>query len=411
MENLAPESMLINVDSTMHDPEIVTTARAARLLGVKRETLYAYASRGLIGRVPLGKGRASGYVLADVERLKARSAARSGHGPVASGALRWGEPVLDSAITRIDPERGPIYRGHAAIDLARAGATFEEVAHILWQCEPRGSSAPPWTPLPKGRSKASTLLGSFALSVVSLGLGDPARAGGAPEAELERARRLIACLAGVRATGPRIATAFLDSIGAKRSAEARAALDRALVLSADHELNASTFAVRVTASAEADLYACITSGIATLSGPLHGGESDRVEALLAEIGSARRVRDVILARAQRGERIPGFGHTLYPDGDPRMAPLFTAACALAPKATRTIATLVDEARRTLKLEPNIDTALVALAHAIGAPGTGSSIFALGRCAGWVAHVLEQREAGYLLRPRARYVGVAAVRGG
>jgi citrate synthase len=248
------------------------------------------------------------------------------------------------------------------------------------------------------------LLSSFALSIVSLGLGDPARAGGSREAELDRARGLIMRLAGAEVAGAGVAQAFLASVGKRGGKPARAALDRALVLAADHELNASTFAARVAASAGADLYACLTAAIATLSGPRHGGESDRVEALVREVGAPTRARAVILARTQRGELLPGFGHPLYPGGDPRAPPLITAALALAPKVTRTILAIVEEVKHALKLEPTLDTGLVAIAHSIGAPGAASAIFALGRCAGWVAHMLEQRDAGFLLRPRARYVG-------
>jgi citrate synthase len=209
----------------------------------------------------------------------------------------------------------------------------------------------------------------------------------------------------------RIAEAVLGTIGAARDvADAREApvrtalVDRALVLSADHELNASTFAVRVAASAGADLYACVAAGIATLSGPLHGGESDRLEALLRVVSTPGRARAVLRAHIERGDRLPGFGHALYPAGDPRAPPLLDAARALAPRATRTLDAVIDEVRRTLGLEANIDAGLVAVARALGAPGTGSAIFAVGRIAGWVAHVLEQRDAGFLLRPRARYVG-------
>jgi citrate synthase len=189
-----------------------------------------------------------------------------------------------------------------------------------------------------------------------------------------------------------------------RGGRACRALNRALVLVADHELNASTFAARIAAGAGADLYACLSAAVATLSGPLHGGESDRVDALVREVGTPSRARAVILARTQRGDLLPGFGHPLYPDGDPRAPPLLATARVLAPQATRTLDAVVREGRRLLGLEPNLDTGLVAIAHATGLSGSASAIFALGRCAGWVAHILEQREAGFLLRPRARYVG-------
>jgi citrate synthase len=399
--NLGSGPTLINVDSTIQDGEVVTAARAARLLGVKRETLYAYASRGLLTRVPLGRGHASGYLRADLDRLKARSAARSGHAAVASGALRWGEPVLDSAITRIDPARGPIYRGRAAVELAVDDATFEDVAGLLWESPRPG----PWAPIGASRARKPVTLSSFARIAVALGFGDTSRAGASRDADLDRATRLIATFAAASPAGESMADAILVAIGATRTGKGAArAVNRALVLAADHELNASTFAARVAASAGADLYACIVAAMATLSGPRHGGESERVEALVREAGTPANARRVVLGRAQRGEMLPGFGHPLYPAGDPRAVVLLETARALAAGRVRTIDAVVREAKRSLGLEPNIDAGLVALAHAIGAPGSGIALFSLGRCAGWTAHVLEQREAGFLLRPRARYTG-------
>ncbi|MBX3217992.1 MAG: citrate synthase, partial [Labilithrix sp.] len=117
-------------------------ADAAALLGIKRETLYAYASRGRVRSVAApGADRARLYCREDLERQRARSRARSGHGPVAASALRWGEPVLETRVGTIDAT-GPVYRGRSAIDLDRAGASFESVAALLWD----GAFAPPEAP-------------------------------------------------------------------------------------------------------------------------------------------------------------------------------------------------------------------------------------------------------------------------
>jgi citrate synthase len=184
-------------------------------------------------------------------------------------------------------------------------------------------------------------------------------------------------------------------------------VDRALILLADHELNPSSFTVRVAASTRADLYACTSAGLAAISGPRHGGNCDRVEALVAEVGRPEQAHRALVERSRRGEPVHGFGHPLYPDGDPRTAPLLRAALELAPRRTsvRTVAAII-EAMEDLGREPaTVDLGLVALAHALGLPpGSAAGMFAVGRAAGWAAHVFEQRAQGFILRPRARYVG-------
>lgn len=403
----------------------VTGREAAALLGVKRETLYAYASRGLVRSEPGGAGRERRYSREDLERLKARRDARSGHGPVAAGALRWGEPVLESALTAIEPA-GPRYRGRPSAELA-AAASFEAVAELLWS----GSLPEPGPRWPvtglglRGASLAALLpddappLVTLALAVPALGAADPDRYNVGPEAERARARALVlrmAALAGAGGDAARakaalaegaVARALLVSLGVRATARAEAAMSRALVLSADHELNVSAFAVRVAASAGADLYACVSAGLAALSGPRHGGMVDRVEALVAEAGRPERARAVVQERARRGEEVPGFGHPLYPAGDPRGALLLAAATELAPRspAVRTIEAIAEAMREAGREPPSLDLGLAAIGAAIGLPPrTAVAMFAIGRAAGWLAHAFEQRAAGFLLRPRARYVG-------
>jgi citrate synthase len=398
---------------------------AAALLGVKRETLYAYASRGLLRSEPAGgAGRARRYLREDLERLKARHDARSGHGAVAAGALRWGEPVLESALTAIDA-RGPRYRGHLAVDLC-ASRSFEAVAELLWTGA-LPTSAPAWDRPGLGLRPAALRallpagtppLGALSLAVPALAAVAPGSAA-SPAEELRRARALVQRLAALcgagedharaRAAGtePTVARAVLVSLGAKPSPRAVAAMDRALILCADHELNASTFAARVAASAGADLHACVGAGLAVFSGPRHGAMVERVEALLAEVAEPVRARAVVQNRARRGDEIPGFGHLLYPDGDPRVPPLLEAARELAPRsaALSVIDALVDASRAAARPPPTLDLGLAALRAALGLPpGSGTAIFAVGRAAGWIAHALEQRAMGFLLRPRARYVG-------
>ena len=184
-------------------------------------------------------------------------------------------------------------------------------------------------------------------------------------------------------------------------------LDAALVLLADHELAASTVAARVAASVRADPYAVASAGLATVSGTLHGGASLGIEALLDEIDRPGQAATVVGARLRRGERLRGFGHRLYPDGDPRAGFLLTrlrATAAGSPRMEAVDALLETTTRRGLP-EPNVDLALAALAHVTTMTrGSGEAIFAIARTAGWIAHALEEYDRDTPIRPRAVYTG-------
>ena len=397
---------------------------AASLLGVKLETLYAYASRGLVESQPGAGGRGRQYRRADLDRLRARREARRGHGAVAASALRWGEPVLDSSITWIRPD-GPAYRGRSAVDLAREGVAFESVAELLWTGA-TPDARPTWSAdgfgVPHAKLRALLPAGTPPLSTLSLvmpalAVRDPGRFDPRPAAVLPRARALIVRMAsalglGAAGTVPKVALAsgsvarsIARSLDVRASEAAVGALNATLVLCADHELNASAFAARVAASAGADIYAVVSAALATLSGPRHGGACDRIEALVAETARPERAEHAVHERARRGEEVPGFGHPAYSNGDPRARMLLELARELAPRArgVRTLLAVVDAMREAGRGDPTIDVGLVALAAALAMPrGAAVGLFAVGRCAGWVAHALEQVEAGYLLRPRARY---------
>jgi len=410
----------INIRAMKRPQDALTSREAAEFLGIKLQTLYAYASRGLVKGAPGADGRGRRYTRADLDGLRARSA-----GP-AAGALRFGEPVLDTRITRMTPS-GPEYRGRLAIELARDAVPFTSVAELLWTGAlptpaprwPDDGPALPARELARLLPRGSSPLAALALVLPALAAADPLRFDAHPDAVRARARRLIPRLAAAfalaldpRRLGAALATsdptrALASALGVPLRKRPLALLELTLVLCADHELNASTFAARVAASTGADLYACLSAALAAFSGPLHGTASEQVEVFAREAGDATRAVAAVADRMRRGELLPGFGHPLYPDGDPRAAPLLAAALSLAPRAprVRTIAAIVGAMEEAGRARPNIDTSLAAACAALDLPqGMGAAIFAIGRSAGWVAHVLEQAETKYVLRPRARFVG-------
>lgn len=389
----------------------LSSREAARRLDVKLATLYAYASRGLVESVPSADGRGRRYARASIERLKARHDARAGHAAVASSALRWGEPSLDTSISEIRVD-GPYYRGQSALQLSERGASFESVAELLWTGQ-LGPARWEGAALPLRSRGPGSPSARLASAVAQAALRDDARHGASDAEEQQRARRLVLGLASAAGgagqrlpVGVAVAERLLRSFGTAPSSKLVTLTDRALVLCADHELNASTFATRVAASTGADLYACLATGLHTLSGPRHGGVAARIEALLAEIGRPANALRVVRARLERGEEIPGFGHTLYAAGDPRYGAL-VALAGDVPGARTSLALCGALCRAMEHSEqplPNFDMGLMVLTRAARLPASAASaIFAVGRSAGWIAHALEQRAQGFLLRPRARYV--------
>jgi citrate synthase len=401
-------------------PDTISSQEAAAFLGIKPETLYSYVSRGLVKGLPGPRGRGRRYRREDLEPLRARSA-----GPAAQ-ALRYGEPVLETQITAMGIG-GPAYRGRPATALVRGGVTFEAVAELLWSGE-LPDQAPRWPgdgPSLRARDFARLVpvgcppLTALAVVLPALAAADPLRYDAEAAAVKARARRLIPCLAAAVALSldPRRLPTALDTgdpvralalaLGVPTRPRPLDLLRTALVLCADHELNASTFAARIAASTGADLHACIGAALATLSGPRHGGASDQVERLMHEAGEPARVELAVGERLRRGEKLPGFGHPLYRDGDPRQPLLMELAVALKPRSRRirTLLAVVDAMQRMGRPKPNIDVGLTAVCAALDLPpGMGPPIFAIGRMAGWVAHVLEQQQSTQLLRPRAHYVG-------
>jgi citrate synthase len=285
-------------------------------------------------------------------------------------------------------------------------ASLEEAARLLWGCgghDPFTESAARESPPALGTE--GTAIDRALRHLAAAGLSQGATWQRRPEALWGAAARLLRGCAAAAAAAELRPDRRVDEMLAEAwgvVGNDAAALRRALVLCADHELNASTFAVRIVASTGASLAACLTAGLAALSGPLHGGATERVEALVDEVEWAGDAWRVVEERLRRGDPLPGFGHPLYPAGDPRCAALLAAA-ALDGR----VAALAVAGERIGGRPPNLDFGLVALRRSLGLPrGAALALFAIGRLAGWIAHALEQQATGKLLRPRARYVGPA-----
>lgn len=397
------------------DSELISSAEACRLLGVSRSTLYAYVSRGLIGSRPGHDHRSRLYLRRDIERLLRRN--RHGHGPArgAAQSLDRGLPVLETGICLIRPD-GPYYRGRAAVEAARAGATLEDIARLLWDCgsqdpfaEPPGDWPAPVAALATDTGLPPLVRAMAVIPLLALQVPHSFQADRATRRALAATllRQNAALMVARRPAGP--VHQLLAEAWRPGDAAFAELVRAALVLCADHELNVSAFAARVVASTGAHLHATVCAGLAALSGPRHGGPTARIHALLADAGSAGDVDRMVAGRWRRGEDLPGFGHALYPDGDPRAAELLAMLRRLhaGSPALEGVDAVLAAAHAHGERRPNVDFALAALCHVHGLPAEPAlAMFASGRLAGWLAHALEQQAQGRLIRPRARYTGIA-----
>jgi citrate synthase len=358
--------------------------------------------------------------------------------------------AASSAICYLDGDRGVLaYYGYDIHDLAR-GATFEEVCYLLWHgrlpdrsqlgdLQSQLAASRPLSEsilrlmkqLPASDSSAGSGSGMDALRTLTSALGhyDPDANENTPHANYRKAVRLTAQLASLVATYGRMqagggpiqpdpalghAANFLYMLtGNRPSALATRAFDVALVLHADHELNASTFAARVAAATLTDLHSAIVGAIGTLKGPLHGGANADVMRLLIGVGEdagAERIEEAIRTKLARKEKIPGFGHRVYRTEDPRATHLRRMSKELGERAGNTrwfemsqrIEAIV---RGEKKLYPNVDFYSASTYYTLGIPiDLFTPIFAVSRVSGWTAHALEQYANNRLIRPRTDYIG-------
>ncbi len=395
--------------------EFLSAAQAAAELGVNLPTLYAYVSRGLIRSEAEGRSRRRRYHAEDIWLLKQRKEHRRDPGKAAQEALHWGLPVLESRISVIHQGR-LYYGGRDVVELATS-CSIEQVASLLWA----GDLASPFPddvidlPAAERRPLARLVaqlpaLDAFRVVLPMAAARDPLAFDLRPEAVRRSGAKILRLLAAVAArTRPsrRPIAEVLQRGWAAREPQVRSLLQAALVLYADNGLNPSSFTARCVASAGATPYALVSAGLAALQGTKHGGACERAEGLLAEAGEARGARAAVVARLRRGEAIPGFGHPLYPDGDPRGGLLMKLIIEARPRSPQVALAraVADAAAELMSQHPTIDFGVVTLCRALQLPADAPlSLLGLGRVVGWIAHGLEQYEEGREIRPRARYAG-------
>jgi citrate synthase len=433
--------------------EWIGAAEAAQRLGIKQASLYAYVSRGVLSRRREADGRASMFDADEVDEL-----ARKGR-PRRTGGGGLADLVIESALTEITSTTQR-YRGYDATDLALR-RSFEDVALLLWTGSlptggaeaglrfgeatdltvPRGTGlaaggSGDWQAteeaLAAGRAAQAALpagtlpLERLQVIVPALAATDPFRLHLDLPAVVQAGKALVAGMTGALPPGALPdARPVHDSPGGESAGAGVAArlapklcagpvpsglvrvLNAALVLVADHDLAASTLAARVAASMRADPYAVVATGLGAMGGALHGGAALGAELMLGSASSPADAPRVVGDVLRRGEKLPGFGHFVYKDGDPRANLLLRLISEFAPDAPQlAIASAVtDEARRRALPEPNIEFALAVLAGVAGMiRGSGEAIFATGRTAGWLAHALEEYERNIPIRPRSVYTG-------
>lgn len=368
---------------------------ACRLLGVRPQTVYAYVSRGKLEVMPDPTDtRRSLYRAEDVAGMAKRKLAGRKHETLAANALFGSEPSIPTALCSFFKGR-PYYRGQDAVSLARS-ANLEDVAQLLWAADQPAdfSSSSSMDSGKPGRVAAFTALAGLA----AVGHSTRGRLTRVLHNECQSLVGQLADAFGARQGSKPLHLRFAQ--GWKQSTRVADLLRTAMVLLVDHELTSSAFVARIAASTGASLPACLLAGLTTLSGPLHGDASGRVQALFADVMRLGEDR-VMEHHLSTGLPLPGFGHHLYPDGDPRAAALL--ALFEPPEG---IARFIEKVTDLTGMQPNIDVALAALvAHHRLPVDAAFGLFATARSVGLLAHSMEQLAEPQVIRPRGRYVGL------
>lgn len=403
----------------MSQARYLTAQEAASELGITLPTLYAYVSRGLIrSEATGGSKRTRRYRAEDVQKLKERQEQRRDPAKVVESALHWGAPVLESTITLLANDR-LYYRGYDALVLATR-QSVEQVAALIWTGEliadtsalfgAASSTLPARCQAIRPHLADLTPVEAFQTLLPLAAVDDLAAYDLRPAAVVQTGARILRLLttsvAGDQPAGLGLAQT-LQQGWLPHDPPAAALINAALILCADHELNVSSFTARCVASAGSTPYEVVIAGLAALQGVKHGRASERIEVFLREAGTPVGVRPTLVSHLKRGEAIPGFGHPLYPQGDPRGRLLLELTTAAYPESplVALAQTVVAEAFELIGEYPTIDFGLVTLAQALGLPAGGAiALFALGRTIGWIGHAIEQYQLDRMIRPRAHYVG-------
>jgi len=382
---------------------------AIRRLGISRNTLYSYVSRGLVRSEPDSRERRTKrYHAQDVERLASRSEVHKAPRDALKKAVAWGAPLLDSAITLIEDENF-YYRGKSALFMAEHG-TFAETITLLW--EPAGkfqlqSDGYIRDLIDQSLSEIPANQSALEIFLVVLALLNERDFKAFPFTLEATAKAGVAMLQGLLRiiTGSWTEFSVAESLARhwQVDPEYNPLIDAALTLVADHELNMSSFVARCAASAGCSPYAAVAAATQTFSGRRHGGNTERIYELLSEADGCKSLYDVIASRVKREYPVPGFGHRLY-DVDPRAHYLLSRL----PDQRGYIREALAASTELLgDVYPTVDFALLLLERELFLPGkAGALLFYVGRIAGWVAHIMEQYSQDQPIRPRARYVGVS-----
>jgi citrate synthase len=391
---------------TNHGMKIhLTATEAANFLSVSKATLYAYVSRGFVRSEYGANQRSRVYHRLDLERLKQRKRMRQEPSAEMSSALYWGSPLLESSLTLITDGQ-VFYRGKDATTLV-SSQTFLEVATWFWtgHWEVPATSRPMHAPTE--RNGEPILL--YHAALLRAAVNEPLGYDFSPSNLVETGIHILSLFLQIltRKPNPKVRQTAreLRKAWCPSKADADRIIDAALILCIDHELNVSSFTARVVCSAGASIYEVVSAALCALRGSRHGGGIERATRLLVDMQPLASVREFLLQRIRAGIEIPGFGHPLYPDGDPRAAKLFDLLNKHFAADTRPWLETVASAAKALKRKPNVDLALAVCSLSLQLPPHAAfALFALGRTAGWIAHAAEQAQSGKLIRPRARYSG-------